>query len=155
MKKVMTHAKHGMHSSRLYSIWECMRARCEREKHVAYHRYGGRGITVCEEWREFVPFAAWALQNGYSADLEIDRRGNDGNYEPDNCRFVTHAENMENTHRAVRLTIGGETLTLSQAARRFGVERHTIRTRLRRGWPIERALIPSMIPRKKDRVQCA
>lgn len=87
---------HGMRYTRLYSIWQSMKQRCFRKSHPCYHRYGGRGITICQEWLQFEPFRDWALANGYSSALQIDRTNNDGNYEPANCRFVTPAENMRN-----------------------------------------------------------
>ncbi|MCB1454401.1 MAG: hypothetical protein KDJ43_12215 [Rhizobiaceae bacterium] len=92
----LSQPKHGMRNTRLYRVWTAMKVRCTSEKHPRYHRYGGRGISVCESWQEFEPFAEWALANGYRDDLQIDRINNDGSYEPDNCRFVTAAENMAN-----------------------------------------------------------
>lgn len=87
---------HGMHDTRLYSVWEGMESRCLRPSHVRFARYGGRGITICPEWLDFPAFAEWALQSGYADNLQIDRIDNGGNYEPANCRFVTPAENMAN-----------------------------------------------------------
>jgi len=73
--------------------------RCTNPKHKHYNSYGGRGITVCKEWESFEAFLDWALKNGYSDTLEIDRKENDGNYEPGNCRFITHLENCHNQNR--------------------------------------------------------
>lgn len=88
---------HGQAGTRLYRIWCNMRARCYYPKAKLFHRYGGRGITVCAEWREsFEPFFAWATRHGYRDDLQIDRRDNDGHYEPGNCRWVTRDENLRN-----------------------------------------------------------
>lgn len=82
---------------KLYSVWLNMRNRCYRVKGSDYHNYGGRGITVCDEWlNSFVRFRMWALINGYKEWLQIDRVDNDGNYEPSNCRFVTGAVNAQN-----------------------------------------------------------
>lgn len=80
----------------LYQCWKHMKERCNLPSDKGYHRYGGRGITVCEEWNYWPNFAKWALGNGYDTKLEIDRIDNDGNYEPSNCRFVTHKENCNN-----------------------------------------------------------
>lgn len=88
--------KHRLYKSRLYRVWASMKVRCQNPKHVAWHRYGGRGIAVCPEWQEFEPFASWALSHGYRDDLQIDRSDNNGGYSPENCRFVTPKENMAN-----------------------------------------------------------
>jgi hypothetical protein len=76
-----------------------MKQRCNNPNTKLYYRYGGRGIKICDEWNSkhgFDNFMEWALTHGYSQNLEIDRINNNGNYEPSNCRFVTHAENMKN-----------------------------------------------------------
>lgn len=93
--------KHGKSSNknpvRLYRIWKNMKRRCNNPNRSNYNRYGGRGIKVCQEWQEdFQAFYDWAMANGYQEDLEIDRIDNDGNYEPSNCRWVTHKENCNN-----------------------------------------------------------
>ena len=76
-----------------------MKSRCNNPKYSSYHRYGGRGITYCEEWETFEPFLKWALKNGYSDDLTLDRIDNDGNYEPSNCRWATQSQQSYNkTH---------------------------------------------------------
>jgi hypothetical protein len=75
-----------------------MKARCSNPKDKDYHRYGGRNIQVCDEWKnDFKTFYDFCVQNGYQKGLEIDRIDNDGNYEPSNCRFVTSAENIRNS----------------------------------------------------------
>lgn len=94
--------KHGLAErrkgvSKPYDTWTHMRERCLNPRHSKYHRYGGRGITICDEWRDDpVAFCAWATANGWQPGLQLDRINNDGNYEPGNCRFVTHAENQRN-----------------------------------------------------------
>ena len=88
--------KHGETKTRLFKIWSSMHERCERSKHVYFKDYGGRGITVCEEWGDYIRFAEWARNNGYSDKLTIDRIDNDGNYEPSNCRWITEKEQHSN-----------------------------------------------------------
>lgn len=89
--------KHGMSHSRIYQIWSDMKQRCLNSKHKWYQSYGGRGITICDEWIDFLPFYNWAIENGYSDDLTIDRINNDGNYCPNNCRWATHKQQVHNS----------------------------------------------------------
>lgn len=78
-----------------------MKQRCYYKKHKAYHRYGGRGIVVCDEWQSIKEFRKWALENGYRDNLTLDRINNDGNYEPSNCRWVTHrAQAANRSHKS-------------------------------------------------------
>ena len=100
---------HNMaNKNKLYRVWKGMRERCYNPNNKSYKNYGGRGISVCEEWQnDFKAFYGWAIQNGYKEEtlpnglnrLTIDRINNNGNYEPANCRFVTNAENARNKKR--------------------------------------------------------
>ena len=84
-----------MSYSRVYNIWRCMKQRCYNKNNSRYYLYGGRGITVCDEWKDnSKTFIDWALSNGYSDDLEIDRIDNDLGYSPDNCQWITRKENI-------------------------------------------------------------
>lgn len=94
---------HGFKKTRIYRIWKGMRQRCSNPKIACYHRYGGRGIFVCEEWQKsFISFKCWAINNGYRDDLSIDRIDNDGNYCPGNCRWATRKEQNNNQSRNKR-----------------------------------------------------
>jgi hypothetical protein len=90
--------KHGLSENKLYKIWSVMRQRCSNPKNKGYKNYGGRGIAVCEDWNNtFMSFYNWAVLNGYSENLQIDRINNDGNYEPSNCRWITRRVNTQNS----------------------------------------------------------
>lgn len=132
MTSLMT--KHGMAGSKLYSVYCSMRERCEKPSCPEYYRYGGRGISVCNEWKEDRSlFFEWAFKNGYKEGLQIDRKNNDGDYSPENCRWVTRIENLNNTSRNVFLEYNGETHTLAEWSRLLGINRSTIYNRRRLG----------------------
>lgn len=118
-----------------YGTWEGMIRRCKVKSHPAYHRYGGRGISVCDEWSDFEAFRQWIYSNGWvRGESQIDRINNDGGYSPDNCRVTSSLENNNNKSTNRLIAVGGETLTISQAARKFGIGKTTIKERLNRGW---------------------
>lgn len=98
-KQLETHYEHGLCGTRLYRIWNDMRSRCDRPQNSNYKWYGGRGISYAPEWKTFSCFLKWALANGYRDGLEIDRIDTDGNYTPENCRFVTHQINCQNRRK--------------------------------------------------------
>lgn len=126
--------KHGLWGTRLYTIWGNMIQRCTNPNNNNYPRYGGRGINICNEWRNsFQAFHDWAIDNGYKEDLQIDRIDNDGNYEPGNCRWTTATYNLNNTSRSVTITHNNETHTVAEWARITGVNEKTLRNRLKAG----------------------
>lgn len=132
---------HGREPKRLYSIWSNMKTRCYNKNTECYRNYGGRGIKVCDEWKKFEVFRDWALSNGYSDDLTIDRIDNDGNYDPSNCRWATDDEQRNNTRRNHFLEYQGEKLTIKQWSVIVGISDKTIRDRINRyGWTTEEAL---------------
>lgn len=94
--------KHGFVGHSLYNRWREMRYRCYNPNNQSYKFYGKRGITVCEEWRtDFLIFYNWCMLNGYKKELQLDRKNNDGNYEPGNCRFITPIKNSKNRRKQV------------------------------------------------------
>jgi hypothetical protein len=133
--------RHGGYGTRLYKCWQGIIQRCTCTTHQSYENYGGRGITVCDEWRDFANFKEWALVNGYKEDLTIDRKDNDGNYEPSNCRWATYETQENNTRQNVFLEFNGETKTVAQWAHEYGFSRDTVANRLRLGWNIEESLL--------------
>lgn len=129
---------------RLYNIWNKINYRCTNKKHIAYHRYGGRGISVCEEWaNDFAKFSEWALANGYDKNLTLDRHpDNNGNYEPSNCRWATAKQQMRNRRSNREATAFGETKLLCEWAEdpRCLVRYQCFRERIKRGMKPEDAL---------------
>lgn len=115
--------------------------RCHTPTNDSFARYGGRGIEVCEKWRH--SFARFIEDMGHPGEgMSLDRIDNNGNYEPGNCRWATLAEQSSNRRDSRKIAYNGETLTLSEWSRRLGWHHMTISDRLRRGWPLDRALAP-------------
>lgn len=127
----------------LYEVFHGIVARCGNPRHVAYDRYGGRGIRMCNEWRsDYAAFRKWALETGYKPGLSIDRIDNDGNYEPGNCRWATLIEQGRNKRNNVVLTAFGESKTVAEWCRdsRCSVADKTLRLRLKNGWDHQKAI---------------
>ena len=128
-------------ATRLYNIWLTMRNRCYNPNSKSFTYYGGRGIYVCDQWNDYVAFKNWALSNGYNDNLSIDRIDVNGNYCPENCRWVTHREQMRNTRNNHLITYNGETKTMAEWSEIVGIKYHTLKRRLNAyGWSVERAL---------------
>lgn len=134
--------KHGMKGKRLYNIWRGMIQRTTDKNSHEYDRYGGRGIDICEEWKnDFEAFRKWSYENGYTDDLTIDRIKNEKGYSPDNCRWVTMKVNCRNKRNNHCLTYKGETKTIAEWAEITGIGKETLRNRVvKMGWSTERAL---------------
>lgn len=138
---------HGESQTRLYRIWCAMIKRCENEHTVGFENYGGRGISVCHEWRNsYTSFRDWALSHDYRDDLTLDRIDVNSGYDPDNCRWATHGEQMNNTRRNKTFEYNGERHTLREWSEITGVPYHRLRGRVSyRGWTIKQALeLPKM-----------
>lgn len=122
--------KHGKAGTRIYGIYQNMKQRCGNPNNTNYKSYGGRGIKVCRDWQEsFESFFEWALSNGYDKNLELDRINVNGDYSPDNCRWITHLEQCQNRRTNVKITINGVTKTLSEWAQETGIPYKTILSR--------------------------
>ena len=134
------HITHGMSGTRLYSIWRDMKNRCNGLKKRDKKNYFERGITYCIDWERFEPFKDWALSDGYRDDLTLDRVDNNGNYEPNNCRWITRAEQNLNTRQNHFITYNGKTLTMKEWSSILGIHYATLKSRLDTyGWTIDKA----------------
>lgn len=129
---------HGFASGnkhKLYRIWAGMNNRCTCKSNSSYERYGGRGIAVCDEWRNDFPlFCRWAKANGYRPEMQIDRIDNNGPYPPNNCRWVSRSVNCLNKRNSRFIVINGETKTISEWAETAGVDYGTFWYRVHAGW---------------------
>jgi hypothetical protein len=124
--------KHGMAHTRIYEIWSSMKKRCENKKNKNYNRYGGRGIKVCERWREFENFFE-DMKEGYEEHLTIDRIDNNGDYEPSNCKWSTQQEQTSNYSRNILVTINGETDTLKNTCIKYNIPYDKTFRRVKKG----------------------
>ena len=141
---------HGMSRTRIYVIWTNIVKRCTKKDCWNYLRYGGRGIKVCSRWRKsFVNFYH-DMGEPPSSKHEIDRIDNDGNYSPENCRWVTKTEQARNRRNNTRIEYAGLTLCIVEWEDRLNVRRGTIRSRLHRGWSVERALTQPVGKKRRE-----
>ena len=135
---------------RLWSIWNGMKRRCLRPNEPRYKDYGGRGITLAQEWLNFDNFAEWALSHGYTDELTIERIDVDGNYCPENCKWITRLEQCKNKRDTLWVMYHGEKVRLQDLAETAVVSYDTVQDRIyKRGWDIERALTT---PSDRERV---
>ncbi|GAB3065473.1 hypothetical protein ACFOU0_12350 [Salinicoccus sesuvii] len=134
-KRYLFKATHGDSRTRLHGIYCKMIYRCYNEEAEEFKHYGGRGITVCAEWlKSYEHFKKWALKNGYTDKLSIDRKNNNGDYSPDNCRWVNQKVQNNNTRQNVHISAMGMTKTAAQWSEILGVRADTLRSRKRKGW---------------------
>jgi hypothetical protein len=132
--------KHGMFGTPIYFIWNSMKQRCLNSKNHAYTDYGGRGIKVCDRWLSFENFYA-DMGDRPSTEHSLERKDNDGNYDPGNVIWATAAQQRRNCrNRVQRATVNGETLCIADWAHRLGAKPSAIYARLKSGWDMERAV---------------
>ena len=143
-KKNLKYTDHNVADTRIYNIWQHMKARCFNKKNPAYTRYGGRGITVCEEWLDFNSFLNWAMKNGYTDDLTIERIDNNYIYKTSNCMWATYKEQANNTRNKKGrrfLTLNGKTMSVKQWSEELNINYATLSTRInKKKWSDEKAL---------------
>jgi hypothetical protein len=131
---------HNLSSHRLHCIWFSMVQRCTNETTNSFFSYGGRGISICDDWLEFLNFYNWALSNGYRDELTIERVNNNGNYEPNNCVWATKTQQARNKRNVPLFTYKGESKSGAEWCELYNIHPETFRYRLKRGWEFEDAL---------------
>lgn len=146
---------HGMNDTRLHKVWRGMKTRCYNPNADSYKNYGGRGITICDEWlgeNGFQNFYDWAMANGYNPEAKrgectIDRIDNDRGYSPDNCRWVSMVTQIKNQRKPIKkgrttiyYEIDGETHSISEWCKIYDLQYMTVYNRIRRGWNYRTAL---------------
>lgn len=133
--------KHNLTGCKLHGVWFGIKSRCYNKNNQAYKNYGGRGIAVCNEWKDdFQAFYDWSMMNGYKEGLQIDRINNNGNYEPNNCRWVTNKVNCNNRRSNRYFTIDNVTHTIHEWCDILNINYKTLYSRLCRGSTIREAL---------------
>lgn len=138
--------------SPLYAVWQSMKGRCLCKTNRRYKDYGGRGITICDDWLVFGQFKDWAEQNGYRKRLTLDRIDTNGNYCPENCRWVDYKTQANNKRSNHIIEHNGERKTLAQWAEHIGISIGTLSSRLEKlHWPVELALSPLKNTKLKSR----
>lgn len=144
---------HGKSQSKLYTVWNAIRLRCYRPSQIMFPNYGARGIKVCDEWRNsFESFYQWAISNGYKDGLQIDRIDVNGNYEPNNCRWVDRNVNANNKRNNIKYTHNGTTLTMKQWCEKLCLNYKTVMTRYYRGHSIEECLgFTDFVDKRKEK----
>lgn len=126
-------------SKSIYTIWSCMKNRCYSPQHQNYKIYNGKGITICDEWKnDFMSFYYWAINNGYQKGLSIDRIDNKGNYCPQNCRWTTKEQQMRNKTNNKMIKYKNQIKCLAEWCDILNLKYETIQSRFNRGWSIEK-----------------
>jgi hypothetical protein len=138
----IANTKHGLTEHPLYCTWKNMKKRCNNPNASEYMNYGGRGIRVCEEWsNNFQSFYSWAISNGWSKELSIDRIDTNGNYYPENCRWSNTKTQMNNTTKNHYIKYNENTYTLSTLAKHLNIPYNIVRYKLSNcGWNVEQLI---------------
>jgi hypothetical protein len=130
---------HKLTNTPLHKAWMRMNKRCNNPNYESYHRYGGRGIRVCERWESFENFYA-DMKDSYRPELSLERKNNNLDYSPENCKWATKKEQANNRHTNRIVLLKGVPMTLAQLSEKYGIGRTTIAARLDRGLDVEDAI---------------
>lgn len=152
-RKLQSKITHGMSYTSLYAAWHSMKSRCLNPKAQQWRNYGGRGITVCEEWLIFPSFMK-DMGPSWRPGLSLNRKDNNAGYFKENCTWSTIEEQSNNTRRSHFVEYQGETRTIMEWSRHFGIGWSTIKERIRRGWPSEKLFTPVRKPTDQRTFSC-
>lgn len=139
---------HGLSYHPLHALWDGIKARCLNPNRGCYKNYGGRGVKICDEWKnDFMAFYNWAIANGWQKGLQIDKDilGDGLLYSPETCCFVTQKKNANNTRRNHYLLYEGETMTLAEFSEKINISPKLVSLRFRRGWSMDRIIATPVI----------
>lgn len=141
LKEEGNNLKHGKCHDRIYDIYKAMIIRCEKEYSSGYKYYGERGISVCQEWKDsFQAFYDWSINNGYKENLTIDRIDTNGNYCPENCRWISMKEQNYNRRTSHKFEIDGVIYGMRELSSKIGISEQLIQSRLDHGWTLDEIL---------------
>lgn len=144
--------KHNLSNSRIYKIWTSIKQRCNGTTLRNKKYYKDKNILVCDEWKNnFIEFYNWSIANGYKEGLTIDRINSNGNYEPNNCRWVDRTVQNNNTSRNKIIEFNNEKHTMAEWSRILNIDYYALQHRIKRGWSTERAFTEPVKRRKNDK----
>lgn len=135
--------RHGLSRTPLYKTWSSIIQRCTNPNNKEYHNYGGRGISVCSRWEDYNSFHQ-DMSSGHKPGLQIDRIDNDGDYSPENCRWVTPSENNRNRRNNKIISTPKGDMTIAEASETFNLSHRTLSYRLAHGWDLSKLFIPPL-----------
>jgi hypothetical protein len=138
--------RHGLIKHPIYVSWRAIKQRCLNPNSTGWEAYGARGITLCDAWKDFLPFYTWAIENGWKPGLSIERVDVDGNYEPSNCVWATALEQANNKRPRLAVTVRGRTLNVRQWAKETGIFVTTLYKRYHAGIRGEDFIAPPKNP---------
>lgn len=141
-KLIERSTKHNQRHTKLYEVWKTMKQRCFNPNNKGYKNWGGRGIVVCNEWKDnYQAFYEWSMNNGYKEGLSIDRINNDGNYEPSNCRWADKITQCNNTRQNIKLSLNGKTQSIYDWCLEYNAPVKLVKQRIySKKWDLEKAL---------------
>ena len=147
---------HQIGERRMKDIWRGMKRRCFNKNCARYKDYGGRGITMCDEWLDYEVWKAWALTHGYTDELTIERIDNDGNYCPENCTWITRREQRRNNRQLIKVEYKGKIWILKDLCKAYGLHYSRTHQRIKyRGWSVERAVEEKSLQKDSLMSKCA